>query len=65
MCTQNQAILIMHEVYSACDPIFNRRAVAEVTSDLSLKHDITISVAVKALAQFEQYKMIYRIIRMF
>lgn len=32
-----------------------RRAVAEVISDLSLKHDITISVAVKAKTQFEKY----------
>lgn len=32
-----------------------RRAVAEVTSDLSLEHDITISVAVKAKSQFEKY----------
>lgn len=95
MCTQTQAISIMHEVFSACNPIFAgtlregylygsyargdyhaesdidilltvdlspeeicdyRRAVAEVSSDLSLKHDITISVAVKSLAQFEMYK---------
>lgn len=94
MCTQNQAISIMHEVYNACNPIFGvqlkdgylygsyargdyhsesdidilltvdmspeeicryRRAVAEVTSDLSLKHDITISVAVKSKSQFEKY----------
>ncbi len=94
MCTQNQAISILREVYNACDPIFGanlkegflygsyargdyhaesdidilltvdmspedicnyRRAVAEVTSDLSLKHDVTISVAVKAKQQFEKY----------
>lgn len=94
MCTQNQAISILHEVYNACDPIFGtalkegilygsyargdyhaesdidilltvdmspedicryRRAVAEVTSDLSLKYDVTISVAVKAKQQFEKY----------
>lgn len=94
MCTQNQAISIMHEVYNACDPIFGaklregflygsyargdyhaesdvdilltvdmspedisnyRRAVAKVTSDLSLKHDVAISVAVKAKQQFEKY----------
>lgn len=94
MCTQNQAISILHEVYNACDPIFGanlregflygsyargdyhaesdidilltvdmspedicnyRRAVAKVTSDLSLKHDVTISVAVKAKQQFEKY----------
>ena len=32
-----------------------RRAVAQVSSDLSLKHDVTISVAVKAKQQFEKY----------
>ena len=32
-----------------------RWAVAEVSSDLSLKHDVTISVAVKAKQQFEKY----------
>ena len=94
MCTQNQAISIMHEVYNACNPIFGVhlkdgylycayargdyhsesnidilltgdmapeeicrywRAVTEVTSDLSLKHDITILVGVKAKTQFEKY----------
>lgn len=94
MCTQNQAISILHEVYHACNPIFGshlkdgflygsyargdyhaesdidilltvdippedictyRRAVAEVSSDLSLKHDITISVAVAAKRQFDKY----------
>ena len=33
----------------------HRRAVARVTSDLSLKHDITVSVTLKPLAQFVQY----------
>lgn len=94
MCTRNQAISILHEVYHACNPIFGahlkdgflygsyargdyhaesdidilltvdmppedicnyRKAVAEVSSDLSLKHDITISVAVKAERQFKKY----------
>lgn len=32
-----------------------RRAVAKVTSELSLEHDIMISVAVKAKVQFEKY----------
>lgn len=94
MCSQNQAISILHEVYHACNPIFGsrlkdgflygsyargdyhsdsdvdilltvdispedicayRRAVAQVSSDLSLRHDVTISVAVKAKQQFEKY----------
>lgn len=94
MCTQNQAVGIMREVYQACLPIFSgnlmegylygsfargeqhpesdidilltvdlspeaigqfRRRVASVTSDLSLKHDITISVSVKSHRQFEKY----------
>ena len=94
MCTQTQAVSILHEVFSACGLIFganlrdgylygsyargdfhdesdidilltvdlpteaicrHRRAVAEVTSDLSLKHDITISVAVKEKQQFDAY----------
>ena len=32
-----------------------RNAMAEITSDLSLKHDITISVTVKPLEQFQKY----------
>lgn len=94
MCTQNQAIGILGEVYHACKPIFGealrdaflygsyargdyhnesdvdilltvaleqadisrlRSAVALVTSDLSLKHDITVSVTVKPLAHFLRY----------
>lgn len=97
MCTQNQAIGILKEVYAACNPILSnsinaaylygsyargdyhsesdidilitasmsspdiskcRNAVAAVTSDLSLKHDITVSVTVKPLEQFEQYATI-------
>lgn len=94
MCTQNQAIGILQEVYVACNPILSnsineaylygsyargdyhsesdvdilitadmssaeiskcRNAIAVVTSDLSLKHDITVSVTIKPLAQFMQY----------
>lgn len=94
MCTQNQAIRILHEVYNACNPILSnsideaylygsyargdyhsesdvdilitadmsspeiskcRNAIAVVTSDLSLKYDITVSVTIKPLAQFKQY----------
>lgn len=32
-----------------------RNSVAAITSDLSLKHDITISVTVKPLEQFQKY----------
>ena len=32
-----------------------RNAMAEITSDLSLKHDITVSVTVKPLEQFQKY----------
>ena len=32
-----------------------RNKIAEITSDLSLKHDITVSVTVKPLAQFQKY----------
>lgn len=94
MCTQSQAIEILHEVYNACNPILSnsingaylygsyarvdyhgesdvdilitadmssheiskcRNSIAVVTSDLSLKHDITVSVTVKPLSQFKQY----------
>ena len=32
-----------------------RKAVASVTSDLSLKHDVTVSVTVKPLDQFRRF----------
>ena len=32
-----------------------RNKIAEITSDLSLKHDITVSVTVKPLEQFQKY----------
>lgn len=32
-----------------------RNAVAAITSDLSLKHDITVSVTIKPLEQFRRY----------
>ena len=94
MCNQSQAIAILGEVYTSCNPIFGnsitdaylygsyargdyhaesdidilltvdlepeaiskvRRNIGFVTSELSLKHDITVSVTVKPLAQFRQY----------
>ena len=30
--------------------------VAEVSSDLSLEHDVTVSIAVKPAEQFERYR---------
>lgn len=94
MCSQNQAIGILGEVYAACNPVFGnaikdaylygsyargdyheesdidilltvdlepaaisklRNRVGMISSDLSLKHDVTVSVTVKPFAQFRQY----------
>lgn len=94
MCNQRQAIAILGEVYTSCNPIFGnaisdaylygsyargdyhaesdidillavdltpeaisklRNKLALITSELSLEHDITVSVTVKPLAQFKQY----------
>ena len=94
MCNQNQAIMILGEVYAACNPVFGntikdaylygsyargdyhtesdidillavdleqdaisklRNRIGLITSDLSLKHDVTVSVTVKPFAQFRQY----------
>lgn len=94
MCNQNQAIAILGEVFSSCNPIFGnmikdaylygsyargdyhdesdidilltvdlapeeisrmRGHIGNITSELSLKHEITVSVTVKPLAQFQQY----------
>lgn len=94
MCTQNQALHILGEVYHSCNPIFQnvvedaflygsyargdqhaesdvdilltvrmdraeiakyRKEIAAVASDLSLKHDITVSVTVKPLEQFRRF----------
>ena len=94
MCTQNQAIDILKEVYTNCNDIFSNRikdaflygsfargdfhkesdvdilltvdmqqdeisnlrsSLAYVTSELSLKHDITVSVTVKPLQQFLRF----------
>ena len=94
MCNQNQAIVILGEVYSACSPIFGnaikdaylygsyargdyhdesdidilltvdldpaaisalRNHVGIISSDLSLKYDVTVSVTVKPFDQFQQY----------
>lgn len=32
-----------------------RSSIGDITSEMSLKHDITVSVVVKPLAQFKQY----------
>ncbi len=94
MCNQSQAIAILGEVYSSCNPIFGnaiqdaflygsyargdyhaesdidilltvdmtqenisalRNRIGFVASELSLKHDITVSVTVKPLEQFIKY----------
>lgn len=94
MCTKNQAISILGEVYSACSAIFNedikdaylygsyargdyssesdvdilvtasldrtelakfRYALASVSSDLSLKHNVTVSLTVKPHDDFMLY----------
>lgn len=94
MCTRNQALEILGEVYRSCLPIYNNRicdaflygsyargnhtnesdidimltvdmqtaeiaeqrtAIASVTSNLSLKYDVTVSVTVKSIEQFEKY----------
>lgn len=95
MCTQNEAIVIMHEVYAACKAIFgevkeaylygsyargdyhnesdvdilvtvNRTQeeisdltmdIAHISSELSLKHNVTVSIAVKPAEQFEMYRL--------
>ena len=94
MCSQSQAIGILGEVYTACNPVFGnaikdaylygsyargdyhdesdidilltvdldpaaisalRNRVGMISSDLSLKHDVTVSVTVKPFDQFRQY----------
>lgn len=94
MCNQSQAIVILGEVYAACNPVFGnaikeaylygsyargdyhaesdidillavdmepteiselRNQVGLISSDLSLKHDVTVSVTVKPFDQFRQY----------
>ena len=94
MCTKNQAIDILSEVYSACSSIFKelmkeaylygsyargdygkesdvdilvtavldrsdlakyRYELASVSSDLSLKHNVTVSVTVKPHEDFVRY----------
>ena len=94
MCSQSQAIAILGEVYTTCNPILGnaitdaylygsyargdyhaesdidilltvdltpeaisklRSRLAIITSELSLEHDITVSVTVKPLVQFKQY----------
>lgn len=35
-----------------------RRSIAEVTSELSLRHDVTVAVSVKSLEQFLRYAQV-------
>lgn len=95
MCTQQQALAILGEVYQQCErrfpcPIENaylygsyargdyhgdsdvdilltvpssdiaplRKIAAAVTSDLSLKHDVTVSVAIKPVSEFKAHSPI-------
>ena len=92
MCTQNQAIEILHEVFRQCGARFPcaihdaylygsyargdyhagsdvdilltldtedvssfRKTAAEVSSNLSLEHDVTVSISLKPAAQFQRY----------
>jgi len=94
MCNQSQAIVILGEVYAACNPVFDnaikdaylygsyargdyhdesdidilltvdldpaaisalRNRVGMISSYLSLKHDVTVSVTVKPFDQFRRY----------
>lgn len=94
MCDQNQAIVILGDVYGACNPVLDntivdaylygsyargdyheesdidilltvnmdpseigkfRNRVGSITSDLSLKYDVTVSVTIKPYAQFKEY----------
>ena len=92
MCTKNEAMIILQEVYEGCLAIFgnikeaylygsyargdyheesdvdilltvdqpqsvishHRSDIAELSSELSLKHDITVSISVKPAEQFER-----------
>lgn len=94
MCTRNQAITVLGEVYNSCREIFNnslkdaylygsyargdyndesdidilltvdmdrvelskyRNSIGSLTSELSLKYGVTVSVTAKPLDQFTQY----------
>ena len=92
MCTKNEAMIILREVYEGCLAVFgdvkaaylygsyargdyheesdvdilltveqpqsvisaHRSDIAELSSDLSLEHDITVSISVKPAEQFER-----------
>ena len=92
MCTKNEAVIILKEVYEGCQKIFgstkeaylygsyargdynkdsdvdilltveesqsviskHRMDIARLSSELSLKHDITVSISVKPAEQFER-----------
>lgn len=94
MCTRNQAIDILGEVFRTCGSIFSnnltdailygsyargdyhsesdvdimltvdsnaenisshRREIASIASELSLKYDVTVSITVKPLEQFQRF----------
>lgn len=94
MCTKNQAIAILGEVYNACARLFEkdivdaylygsyargdhtpesdvdilltvtrnraeisktRHLISEITSELSLKHNVTVSLTVKPIDDFNNY----------
>ena len=92
MCTQNEAFVILQEVYEGCNRIFGsvedaylygsyargdfheesdvdilitvekpqseisgrRKDIARLSGELSLAHDITVSISVKTAEQFER-----------
>lgn len=96
MCTQNEAVVILREVYEGCQKIFgdikeaylygsyargdyheesdvdilltveqpqstiskHRMDIARLSSELSLKHDITVSISVKPAEQFERFNTV-------
>ena len=96
MCTQNEAVVILREVYEGCQKIFGdikeaylygsyargdyheesdvdilltveqpqstiskrRMDIARLSSELSLKHDITVSISVKPAEQFERFNTV-------
>lgn len=56
---ENSDVDILLTVDATVDEISHRRFdIAKITSSLSLKHDITVSVTVKPYTQFEKYKSV-------
>ena len=96
MCTKNETMIILQEVYDGCQAIFgnikeaylygsyargdyheesdvdilltveqpqsvisrHRHDIANLSSDLSLEHDITVSISVKPAEQFERLNQV-------